>query len=77
MERDLLSKLVVVLKRLLALKIKEDAVERVMKGVDDAAACYMPGDWIGQPQRVELSEQEYWQQVEQVLSANGNNDQRL
>lgn len=74
MERELLSKLLVVSKQLLAMKVGEDSVERVMKSVDDIAAWYMPSEWIDQPKREEVSQEDYWQQVEKVLAANGNNN---
>lgn len=72
MERELLAKLVVATKQLLAMKLSEDSVERVVKKIDELAACYMPADWINQPKRDEITEQEYWQQVEKVLATNGN-----
>lgn len=72
MERELLAKVVVSIKQLVATKYKDEAVQQVMKKLDQIAACYMPGDWIGQPQQSELSEQEYWQRIEQVLSGNHN-----
>lgn len=62
------------LKRLLALKINEDHIEKVLQSTDDVAACYMPVDWIGQPERVEISEEQYWQQVEQALANNVHHD---
>lgn len=74
MERELLAKLLVVSKQLLAMKVNEDSVERVMRTVDDIAAYYMPGEWVNQPNREELSPEEYWQRVEKVLEASGNNN---
>ena len=72
-ERELLAKCVATLKRLLATKYNEDVIERVLDAVDKAAAYYMPWDWIDQPKREQVSEEEYWANVEKVLSSHGNN----
>jgi hypothetical protein len=67
MERELLAKLVVATKQLLAMKLKEDSVERVVKKVDELAAGYMPVDWIGQPEIVEVDPIEQFEKQVEML----------
>lgn len=49
-QRELLARMLAVLRCLLAGKYDEDKVAGVMKTVDEMAGNWMPGDWVDQPE---------------------------
>lgn len=63
------------LRQLVAFKVDSDKIEKVMATVDRVAACYMPGEWIGQPEISEVDPIEAFER--QVESMYGNNNQCL
>lgn len=49
-ERALSAKTVILLKRLLAIKFKPEAVKSVLEGCDKLTGSEMPWEWIDQPE---------------------------
>lgn len=57
-EREMLAQLVGLVRMLLAGKYSEENVEKVLKHADQVAACYMPPDWVDQPEVKQMSIEE-------------------
>lgn len=66
-EQRILATAAAALRQLVAFKVDGEKLEKVMTLVDRIAACYMPGEWIGQPEIQEVDPIEAFQrQVESM-----------
>jgi hypothetical protein len=66
-EQRILAAIAAAVRQLALFKIESDKTEKLIELLERVAACYMPGEWIGQPEIKQVDPIEQFQKRVEML----------